>query len=667
FITLNAAKWGSGFATNGWLYFNQVATSGGATYLGNRDTLVALPQSPNITHYQAFISLASACNIHYSYTREQIVEAYIVRGTGGVADRRLLANTDFAAALAFSEGRDIHIKIGHFDPTFTEEKGMVKAFCGEMIIEAGISTEEPGFLALQAGYYDFARSMLLTRPAPGVCLATLPNFLQTRVIAHAYVGTYTSTGELRAGRLEELIEEYLSIHRERERAEASNYINSCLLVTQGILQGSPTWNIDPDGLNLGWAGAAIWYNKLAQMNGGFVSASQALPRIHKYPSVMEYVLEQKMQQDDNINPSARFEPQLEQGIAVQFADARDEQLARVFNMIFQFWEEHGYAPEELGSHTRNQNNSLIDAMNAIFGTQGLFDMCRNTDTHPVAQLAAVGKGLIEAAVRNLGFSLASGVMGGAAYILSEHIGAGLSAASGFFSTIAGIGLVIGFILYYIVPFMPFLYFFFAVGGWVKGLFEAMVGVPLWALAHLRIDGEGLPGSSGTYGYFLILEIFLRPFMIMMGLFASITIYSAMVKVLNDIFFLVVSNITGHDPVDRGACTITGSTGLFELGDEMYLRGAIDEFFFTIIYAVIVYMIGMSSFKLIDQIPNEIMRWIGANVKTFNDERAEPAKGLVQRITVGGGAMVGRLQQAASSGTSAVSSGAQGLIEGLRDR
>ena len=54
--------------------------------------------------------------------------------------------------------------------------------------------------------------------------------------------------------------------------------------------------------------------------------------------------------------------------------------------------------------------------------------------------------------------------------------------------------------------MPFIYFFFALAGWIKSIFEAVVAMPLRALAHLRIDGEGLPGPGATNGYFLLLEI-----------------------------------------------------------------------------------------------------------------------------------------------------------------
>ena len=69
------------------------------------------------------------------------------------------------------------------------------------------------------------------------------------------------------------------------------------------------------------------------------------------------------------------------------------------------------------------------------------------------------------------------------------------------TTFGMITLTVGFILYYILPFLPFLYFFFAASAWITAIFEAMIGVPLWALAHLRVDGEGIPGPGATSGSF----------------------------------------------------------------------------------------------------------------------------------------------------------------------
>lgn len=64
------------------------------------------------------------------------------------------------------------------------------------------------------------------------------------------------------------------------------------------------------------------------------------------------------------------------------------------------------------------------------------------------------------------------------------------AAAGFIFVIAGIALTVGVFLAYFLPIIPFMYFSFAVISWVLEIFEAIVAMPLWALAHLRIDGEG---------------------------------------------------------------------------------------------------------------------------------------------------------------------------------
>ena len=207
-----------------------------------------------------------------------------------------------------------------------------------------------------------------------------------------------------------------------------------------------------------------------------------------------------------------------------------------------------------------------------------------------------------------------------------------------FSSVAGVGLLIGFILFYVLPFMAFIYFFFAVAGWVKTIFEAMVAMPLWALAHLRIDGDGIFGDAAIKGYFLIFEIFLRPIFIVFGLIASIVIFAAMIKVLNQTFYLILTNVSGADPLQDTGC-FNGSNSITSDQQQASLkeayRGPLDEFFFTTLYTIIVYMVGTSCFKLIDQIPNNMVRWFNADVSTFSDNAGDAAEGLMKYATLGG--------------------------------
>ena len=61
---------------------------------------------------------------------------------------------------------------------------------------------------------------------------------------------------------------------------------------------------------------------------------------------------------------------------------------------------------------------------------------------------------------------------------------------------------------------------------------------------------------------------------------------------------------------------------------------------------------MTSFKLIDQVPNHILRWLGSNMSTFGDQAQDPAQNLVRNSYLGAGMVSRDLQQAAGGFTSA---------------
>jgi hypothetical protein len=246
--------------------------------------------------------------------------------------------------------------------------------------------------------------------------------------------------------------------------------------------------------------------------------------------------------------------------------------------------------------------------------------------------------MVESTIRNIGVAAGLSFMGGVAKAVSGTDNNFMSAMSSIIFSTAFIGSTAGVVLYYIVPFLPFVYFFFAVGTWVKTIFEAMVGVPLWALAHLRLSGEGLPGDAASNGYFLIFEIGIRPILIVFGLIAAIAIFTAQVRVLHFIWDLVVENSAGFGN-DLTFMGLTMDADYFDANattarDGMK-RGIIDQFFFTIIYTIIVYMLATASFKLIDQIPQSILRWGGMGVSSFGDQNKDALEGLQRYVATAG--------------------------------
>lgn len=669
FIVLYAAYYGSGFASNGWAYFN---TSLATHYYDGVQELVSVPNYPEFGVLAQFFYSAATCKAAYML-RDNYVEtpgdvnggqgaahhiaAYLVRSETAVPDHRALSdpggdpNPPAVGAVRTNDPYDtivgegqwldganrLILRFGERDTkNYGQYLGNIKPLCGEVVMNfddaRAPATAEDGPETIQRFYWFLLKFLwwsegMLDSAGAGV------RFHESHVVDHVggvnqnspgLTGTYTQPTAAFRGAIVTTMTLMFGNMLEGTGAPDPASAGVGAIEAQRL---SASWNLAGSPLlQKGWAGASIWYNRIAEMNGAVTSAIFNIPMPSRYPHLMEHTKNKKVQYDQETDPSLRFDPRLPDGNMVDYPADGDLEFAQAMFDAYNFWTEGGVASS---TETDPTGNVFIDSINTVLGTYGLYDMRKNTDVHPLAQLVGVGRALVESSIRNLGYAAFGSATGGLLKTLASFVGPLAGTASSFLITTAMIGLTAGFILYYIVPFLPFIYFFFAVGGWVKGIFEAMVGVPLWALAHIRIDGNGLPGQAAINGYFLIFEIFLRPILIIFGFLASILIFAAMVQVLNEIFDLVVGNLAGFDMNEE--INDTGGTGI---SYQNFFRSAIDEFFFTLIYAIVVYMMGQSSFKLIDQIPNNILRWMNQNVATFNDQREDPAQGLVGTAQIG---------------------------------
>lgn len=680
FIVLYAAYYGSGFASNGWAYFNTTLTT---NYYDGVQELVSEPNFPEWGVLAQFFYTAATCKAAYRLAEnydEDVdldvagqavrgtphhISAYLVQGAAAATDFRQLADPG-GTPPAITDVRDtdpyddivgdgewmdgsnrLILRFGERDTiNYGRYLGSVKPLCGEIVLNFDDSRlagdAEPGAETIQRYYWWLVKYLWFSDGQMGFH----SDFHESHVneFMSSVNGTAPAPDDAFRNNIMVALENLF-----RDMMSVTGGVDPAVGGTNAIdaQRASTSWDLAGDPLlDKGWAGAAIWYNRIAEMNGAVTSAVFNIPLPSKYPSVMEFTKEERIQHDEESDPMMRFEPRLPNGEQIQYARPLDAEYAQAMYDAYEFWGQGNFATS---AQTEPTGNVFVDSINALLGTYGLYDMRKNADVHPLAQLVGVGRALVESSVRNLGYAAVGGASGGLLKTLSNFVGPLAGTASSFLITTAMIGLTAGFIMFYIVPFLPFIYFFFAVGGWVKGIFEAMVGVPLWALAHIRIDGNGLPGQAAINGYFLIFEIFLRPILIIFGFLASILIFSAMVQVLNDIFDLVVGNLAGFDAHEE--LNDTGGTGI---NYANFYRSAVDEFFFTLLYAVIVYMMGQSSFKLIDQIPNNILRWMNQNVSTFNDQRQDPAQGLVSTAQIGAQqglqSMGGGLQRMVSAAT-----------------
>lgn len=659
-ITLYFAKFGSDFATKGWVLFNETMNE---SYLSDPEERVGTPKVPNVKPLAAFMTQVLACQYVYEklYPLQQgshrsiDIQAYVISD----ATSEMAGPPQTLAQLAYEDPRedtgqveardfrkDVLIRFGEYNPSqYTNEKGHVFSLCGDLVISFG-EAYASGSAFIQKSYLTLVNQMW-TGSQYG--LKTAAELRAEQLLVDGKPGIDPPQADMS--------------YADAAINEINEYLKEKINSAVDLQASSEKWQQDQQDIrDRGWGGAGMWYNQIAHINGDLVNSVANIPSARRMPYTMEYVRMEQLQQNQEL--ADLFGATMADGREIEFTERDMAKIHQVLKNVYDDWAKDPNFGD-LGSQTQITGNIVVDSINLIFGTQGLFAMCQNTEVHPLAQLSQLGKGLVEASIRNLGTGIA---FGAGATIQVPFLGPVAGAASSMLTSVASITIVMGFLLYYVMPFMPFLYFFFAVGGWIKGLFEAMVGVPLWALAFLKIDGEGLPGDAAMNGIYMIFEIFLRPLLIVFGLLASVVIFAAMVKVLNEIFYLVVQNVAGHDPNSTAICggiTNSNNTGSAtpSSGNAMdFFRGPIDELFFTIMYAIVVYMIGMSCFKLIDLVPNNILRYMGASVNTFNDKASDPAEGLMMRLSIGGNAisektiggngMVGNVMEAAGGFTQA---------------
>lgn len=661
YLALSAAKWGSGFATNAWLIHNNLT---GDNPLGlTTQELVSRPKIEDIGSLVRFFELASACESAYRIMYGKTLDAYVVRPGSGAGNAMLLPNAagNLGAVKTFTGNHDIRLVIGEQNANYTQYPGNIKPYCGQI----AISLENPdleGVEDIYSTYFDFFvflwydpdlidfgdKSVYVFQKNKGdaCAIATTvawgtPCAVNAGICECGYAGpefyVNTSIG-------------YQALFEVQMDAILTNIQTSTpvrLAMTQPIL-------------DLGWGGAGVWFSRIAEYNGAVTAAAMRVPTPYAMPAVMEFVSRKKATKDKNTTYDNRFSPNIPTGSSLDeyWKDSKldnpqiDMSIAKFLDEIYRNMDTSDIGEDP---YANKKSKSFLDHfLTYIFGASGLFEFRNNTDVHPMARISTLGKTIIEKAITFIGASFLMSGFGGLIGAANSDLGQGISTTAGVISTFGFSALTAGFVFYYILPMMPFMYFFFAVARWVKTVFEAMVGVPLWALAHLKIDGPGIPAQAAANGYFLLLEIFVRPILTLFGLLLSFSIFSALVAVLDGTFNLVVSNVGGnaYDPADASTLDLLEVT-----------KSKFDEFMYTIMYVIIVYMIATSSFKLIDLIPNGILRFIGAGVSSFGDKAPDPLQSMVQYTAVIGAQQTERMAGAVTSAGRAIGTGAGGMAFG----
>ena len=202
---------------------------------------------------------------------------------------------------------------------------------------------------------------------------------------------------------------------------------------------------------------------------------------------------------------------------------------------------------------------------------------------------------------------------------------------------------IGFITAYYVPVLPYMIFTFGAIAWLMAVIEAMVCAPIVALGITHPEGHDAFGK-GESSIMILLNVFLRPSMMIIGYIAAIALSYVSVWIINAGFdnaigFMQGNNAFGTGNSDTFKWFSWGSGPVDSQGNGNINGGytgwaGIFAYFFSIlIYTMMYVTVVQKSFGLISALPDKVLRWVGSQSESYGQESAqwaEETKGKVEK-------------------------------------
>lgn len=209
----------------------------------------------------------------------------------------------------------------------------------------------------------------------------------------------------------------------------------------------------------------------------------------------------------------------------------------------------------------------------------------------------------------------------------------------------GIMVTVGFTTAYYIPILPYMIFTFGTLAWIMAVIEAMVAAPVVALGVTHPEGHDAFGK-GEAAIMILMNIFLRPALMIIGYISGIALCYVGVWILNAGFdhaigFIQSSPESSADCQGGGAwgsssCVWSGTyfqkeeinstnslpTSGSGSGGYSDWAGIYAYFFSILIYTTMYLVIVQKSFTLISLLPDKVLRWIGGTPESIGQEASQ---------------------------------------------
>lgn len=172
--------------------------------------------------------------------------------------------------------------------------------------------------------------------------------------------------------------------------------------------------------------------------------------------------------------------------------------------------------------------------------------------------------------------------------IGDALEGALEAMSPFLIMLIVAMFILGGTLSTYIPMVPFIVWFGAAVNWLVVVGEAIIAAPLWALAHLGGDGDGM-GSRSGHGYIFLLNVTVRPILMVIGFLLGGAAIVAGGTLLNQMFGTALANAQFDS-----------------------ITGLVSIVFYLSIYCSMCLNLVHSSFNLIYIVPDQVINWVGGH-------------------------------------------------------
>ncbi|CAM2916972.1 type IVB secretion system protein DotA [Legionella worsleiensis] len=252
----------------------------------------------------------------------------------------------------------------------------------------------------------------------------------------------------------------------------------------------------------------------------------------------------------------------------------------------------------------------------------------------------------------------------------------------------GTMVAVGFVTAYYIPVLPYMIFTFGSIAWLIAVIEAMVAAPIVALGVTHPEGHDAFGK-GEAAIMILMNVFLRPSMMIIGYISAIALSYVGVWILNAGFDHAISFIqTGSYTLDTSGSNFGG----FEMaknappqqasgtGGYTDWAGVYAYFFSILIYTTMYLIMVQKAFSLIAYLPDKVLRWISGSPESLGQDAAgwgeelkagvkagaEQTQGAQSQMGQKMGAIAGkRVGEMGSSIKSALQSGGEASASGSK--